>query len=86
MANAAGERGGPVASRATPARPAGGPWTVQWRPRRELFLSEATVKTHIAHILAKLNLRDRVQLVVFAYETGFVEPGGHQLASDRPIP
>ena len=41
----------------------------------ELFLSEATVKTHIAHILTKLNLRDRVQLVVFAYETGFVEPG-----------
>jgi DNA-binding NarL/FixJ family response regulator len=33
------------------------------------------VKTHIAHILTKLDLRDRVQLVVFAYETGFVEPG-----------
>ncbi|MDO2935999.1 response regulator transcription factor [Paeniglutamicibacter sulfureus] len=35
-----------------------------------LFLSEATVKTHVGHILAKLNARDRVQAVVIAYETG----------------
>lgn len=35
-----------------------------------LFITEATVKTHVAHILAKLNLRDRVQIVVFAYENG----------------
>jgi DNA-binding NarL/FixJ family response regulator len=40
-----------------------------------LHLSEATVKTHVAHILTKLGLRDRVQTVVMAYETGLVEPG-----------
>jgi DNA-binding NarL/FixJ family response regulator len=40
-----------------------------------LHLSEATAKTHVAHILPKLGLRDRVQAVVFAYETGLVRPG-----------
>ena len=39
-----------------------------------LFLSEATVKTHIGHILAKLNARDRVAMVVFAYDTHLVRP------------
>jgi DNA-binding NarL/FixJ family response regulator len=41
-----------------------------------LFLSEATVKSHIARILAKLGLRDRVQVAVYAYERGIVRPGG----------
>ena len=40
----------------------------------ELYISEATVKTHVTHILQKLNLRDRVQAVVLAYQTGVFEP------------
>jgi DNA-binding NarL/FixJ family response regulator len=40
-----------------------------------LYLSEATIKSHVARVLAKLGLRDRVQVVVFAYENGIVRPG-----------
>ena len=42
---------------------------------RDLFLGEATVKTHLGHVLTKLGLRDRVQAVVTAYETGLLRPG-----------
>jgi len=49
---------------------------------QELYISDTTVKTHVTHILQKLNLRDRVQAVVLAYQTGIFEadeqePGGH---------
>jgi DNA-binding NarL/FixJ family response regulator len=47
-----------------------------------LFLSENTVKTHVTHILDKLDLRDRVQAVIYAYETGIIEPG----AAEQPAP
>lgn len=41
---------------------------------QELFIGETTVKTHVTHILAKLQLRDRVQAVVLAYQTGVFDP------------
>jgi DNA-binding NarL/FixJ family response regulator len=50
----------------------------------ELFISLPTVKSHVASLLSKLGARDRVQLVVAAYETGFVVPG-HLRGSARPV-
>jgi DNA-binding NarL/FixJ family response regulator len=55
---------------------------------QELFISDTTVKTHITHILQKLNLRDRVQAVVLAYQAGLFEvdarrPGGNDERSLR---
>jgi DNA-binding NarL/FixJ family response regulator len=42
-----------------------------------LYVSDATVKTHVARLLAKLGVRDRMQAVVLAYETGFIRPGAN---------
>jgi DNA-binding NarL/FixJ family response regulator len=42
---------------------------------QELFIGEATVRTHVSNLLSKLDLRDRVQIVAFAYESGIVQPG-----------
>jgi DNA-binding NarL/FixJ family response regulator len=42
---------------------------------RQLFVTEATVKTHVAHVFSKLDLHDRAQAVITAYETGLIQPG-----------
>jgi len=47
----------------------------------ELFIGPATVKTHLSSILAKIGLRDRAQVVVFAYESGLVEAGEHDIGT-----
>ena len=41
----------------------------------ELVVSEGTVKTHVGHVLRKLGLRDRIQAVIFGYESGLLQPG-----------
>jgi DNA-binding NarL/FixJ family response regulator len=46
-----------------------------------LIVSEATIKTHVARVLMKLGLRDRIQAVVLAYETGIITPGEGGAAS-----
>jgi DNA-binding NarL/FixJ family response regulator len=43
---------------------------------QQLVISEATAKTHVARILQKLGVRDRVQVVIWAYESGLVSPAG----------
>ncbi len=55
----------------------------------ELILGQSTIKTHISNVLAKLELRDRVQLAIFAYESGLARPGEraldeHEKNLDRP--
>jgi len=50
-----------------------------------LVVTEHTAKTHVGHILDKLDLRDRVQAVVFAYESGLIHPGSVALAAPRPL-
>jgi DNA-binding NarL/FixJ family response regulator len=52
---------------------------------RELYISDTTVKSHITHILQKLDLRDRVQAVVLAHETGLFETEARGLQSRQPL-
>ena len=52
----------------------------------ELIVSDATVKTHVSNILAKLRLRDRIHAVIYAYETGVVRPGSNPPAHRSSSP
>ena len=71
--------------RCSPGRPhaarargphAGGARALELRDRRRARRQPATVKTHVGRVLMKLDARDRVQAVIFAYETGVIRPGG----------
>jgi DNA-binding NarL/FixJ family response regulator len=48
-----------------------------------LFVSDATVKTHVARLLTKLGVRDRMQAVILAYESGFIRPGQSPIGSSK---
>jgi DNA-binding NarL/FixJ family response regulator len=43
---------------------------------QSLYISEVTVKAHLGHVLTKLGLRDRAAVIVYAFDTGLVQPGG----------
>ena len=72
---AARRRRGPHTARTGGARPARQRDCPIPRSADRLFISDATAKTHVARILQKLDLRDRVQVVIYAYESGLVSPG-----------
>jgi hypothetical protein len=62
----------PRSSSATTPQPLDGQ---QFGASGHLFLGEGTIKTHVSSVLTKLGLRDRMQAVIFAYESGLIEPG-----------